>query len=253
MHPTAWVDPGARLGSGVIVGPFAVIEADVIIGHDCRIGAHAVLKQYTQLGADNQVFEHAVLGGLPQDSHFGGDASYLTVGDRNIVREGVTMHRSTRPGGATRVGSDGFFMAYSHVAHDCRVADRVVLANGVLLGGHVEVGERVFLGGGAAVHQFCRIGRLAMIGGLTKVSQDCLPFCTSDGHPARLRGLNTVGLRRAGVDASSLNALKHALRIVNRRQPLDRVLPTLRGAGGLSAELARFIETSERGVARGAR
>src|SRR5205814_6331295 len=161
----------------------------------------------------NVVHEGAVLGGEPQDVSFTGAASRLVIGPGNRIREGVTIHRSSRAEGATTVGSAGFLMAQSHVAHDCRLGDGVMLANNVALAGHVEIGDRAFLSGGVVVHQFCRVGRLAMIGGNSKVVQDCLPFVTTDGVPARARGLNLIVLRRAGVSAESMRTLKEADRI----------------------------------------
>ena len=175
-----------------------------------------MVKRHTTLGALNRVHEGAVLGGEPQDLSFRDQETGLLIGDRNVIREGVTIHRSTQEGGTTVVGSDCFLMAYVHVAHDNRIGDRAILANNVMLAGHVELGERAFLGGGAGVHQFCRVGRLAMVGGDAKVVQDCLPFVITDGHPARARGLNVVGLRRAGVAASQLRALEEAYRLLVR-------------------------------------
>jgi len=254
IHPSALVSPRARLGQGVVVGPFAVVEDDVVIGDGCEIRAHAVIKRFTELGAHNRVHEGAVLGGEPQDVAFKGQDSRLVIGDRNLIREGVTIHRSTKPGGTTVVGSDCFLMAYAHVAHDNRLGDRVIVANNVMLAGHVEVAERAFLGGGVGVHQFCRIGRLSMIGGYAKVVQDCLPFVITDGAPARARGLNVVGLRRAGVPASQLRTLHQAYRLLLRSGlPLERGLEELRGLSDpLADELAAFASGSKRGFAHSA-
>jgi UDP-N-acetylglucosamine acyltransferase len=216
LHPTAIVSPGARLGQDVSIGPFAIVEDGAVIGDGCEIRAHVVVKRHTTLGGRNRVHEGAILGGEPQDLSFPGHETGLVIGDRNVIREGVTIHRSTKAGGATVVGSDCFLMAYVHVAHDNRIGDRVILANNVMLAGHVELGERAFLGGGAGIHQFCRVGRLAMVGGNAKVVQDGLPFVITDGHPARARGLNVVGLRRAGVTAAQLVALREAYRLLVR-------------------------------------
>jgi UDP-N-acetylglucosamine acyltransferase len=243
------------LGAGVLVGPYAVVEDGAQIGPGCELRAHSVVKRHTRLGADNVVHEHAVLGGEPQDLGFDGAVSSLVVGDRNRIREGVTLHRATRPGGATMVGSDCFLMAYVHVAHDCRLGDRVVLANNVALAGHVEIGERAFLSGGVVVHQFCRVGRLAMVGGNTKVVQDCLPFVITDGHPGRARGLNVVGLRRAGVGAAQVRTLRQAYRLLLRSGlAREAALERLAEIGDpLVDELAAFVRASKRGFHRAAR
>jgi UDP-N-acetylglucosamine acyltransferase len=253
VHPTAVVGAGARLGRGVILGPHAVVEDGSSIGDRSEVRAHAVVKRFTTLGADNTLHEGAVLGGEPQDLGFDGAASALVIGDGNRIREGVTIHRASRAGGATTIGSGCFLMAYAHVAHDDRIADHVVLANNVALAGHVEVGERAFLSGGVVVHQFCRIGRLAMIGGNSKVVQDCLPFVITDGVPARARGLNVVGLRRAGLKAADLRALKEAYRILLRSSlPLTAALERLAGVGHpLVDEMAAFVRGSLRGFTHG--
>jgi UDP-N-acetylglucosamine acyltransferase len=251
LHPTAVVAEGARLGSDVRLGPYAVVEEDTAIGDRCEIRAHATVKRYTSLGADNVVHEGAVLGGEPQDVAFTGDRSELRIGAGNRIREGVTIHRGGKSGSATVVGSECFLMAYAHVAHDDAIGDRVILANNVALAGHVTIGERAFLSGGVVVHQFCRIGRLAMIGGNSKVVQDCLPFVTTDGVPARARGLNVVGLRRAGFAASQVRVLQEGFRLLFRsglrlESALDR-LAALQDP--FADELGAFIRASKRGFA----
>ncbi|MGE5124782.1 MAG: acyl-ACP--UDP-N-acetylglucosamine O-acyltransferase, partial [Betaproteobacteria bacterium] len=216
VHPSAIVSPDAHLGQGVVVGPFAVVESGAVVGDGCEIRAHAVVRSGARLGHGNRVHEGAILGGEPQDLSFTGGETGLVVGDRNVIREGVTLHRSAKPGSATAIGSDCFLMAYVHVAHDDRIGDSVIVANNVALAGHVEVGDRAFLSGGVVVHQFCRVGRLAMVGGNSKVVQDCLPFVISDGHPARARGLNVVVLRRAGLTSAQLGTLKEAYLLLLR-------------------------------------
>lgn len=252
VHPAAIVSPEARLGLDVSVGPFAVIEPRAAIGDGCEIRAHAIVKSGTTLGAGNRVHEGAVLGGEPQDLSFRDLDTGLVVGDRNVIREGVTLHRSTRPGAATVIGSDCFLMAYVHVAHDDRIGDRVIMANNVALAGHVEVADRAFLSGGVVIHQFCRVGRLAMVAGNSKVVQDCLPFVITDGHPARARGLNVVGLRRAGVGASQLRTLKEAYRLLLRSGlHRDQALALMAELGDpLVDEMVAFVRGSRRGVAR---
>lgn len=254
LHPTCLVGAGARLGAGVRVGPYAVVEDDTVLGAGCELRAHVVVKRFTRIGPANVIHEGAVLGGEPQDLSFAGGASALEIGARNHIREGVTIHRANKAGGATRIGSDCFLMAYAHVAHDCLLGDRVILANNVALAGHVDVGERAFLSGGVVVHQFCRVGRLAMVGGNTKVTQDCLPFVITDGHPGRARGLNVVGLRRAGVTASQLRTLRQAYRLLLRSAlPLAAALQRLDELGEpLVDELAAFVRASKRGFHRAA-
>ena len=255
IHETAQVDAGARIGQGVRIGPYAVVEADTTIGDGCEIRSHAVVKRYTEMGRENRVHEGAVLGGEPQDLAFDGSPSRLSIGDRNVFREGVTVHRATRPGAATLIGSDCFLMANAHVAHDCVIGDRAILANDALLSGHIQVGERAFVSGCVVVQQFCRIGRLALLGGGSKVPKDCLPFVITDGNPARARGLNLVGLRRAGFGAAQIRPLKEALRLLLRSSlPLEAALERMAALADPNVdELAQFCRTARRGFHRGVR
>lgn len=251
QHTTAIVDDDARLGVGVVVGPYAVLEGGTVVGDGTEIRAHAIVKRHTTLGSGNVVHEGAVLGGEPQDLGFEPGPSRLVIGDRNRIREGVTIHRGSR-GSATVVGSGCFIMAYAHIAHDDLIGDEVILANNVALAGHVEIEERAFLSGGVVVHQFCRIGRLAMIGGNSKIVQDCLPYVITDGVPAAARGLNVVGLRRAGVTASQVRLLKEAYRILLRSSlPLETALGRLTAIEEPFAdELVAFVRRSRRGFHR---
>jgi UDP-N-acetylglucosamine acyltransferase len=251
IHPTAVIDPGARIGAGVQIGAFAVLEADVVIGDGCRIAAHAVIKRHTRMGARNQVAEHAVIGGDPQDLKFDpGTLSYTEIGDDNVLREGVTVHRGSRPDSATRIGNGCFLMAFCHVAHDCAVGNGVVIANGALFAGEVSVGERAFVSGAVTVHQFCRIGRNAMIAASTRISQDALPFCITDGNPGRARGLNLVGLRRSGFAAADIAALKDAYRMLHRHVPLASAIERMKASASAPVrELAAFLESGKRGFA----
>ncbi|MBD3893430.1 acyl-ACP--UDP-N-acetylglucosamine O-acyltransferase [Hydrogenophaga sp.] len=250
IHHTALIDDSARIGQGVSVGPYAVIEAQTEIGDGCQIASHAVVKRYTRLGRNNHLAEHVVLGGEPQDFKFQPCESWVEIGDDNRLREGVTVHRSNHAGGVTRVGSGCFLMAYSHVAHDCTLADRVVLANGALLGGHVEIGERAFISGAVTLHQFCRVGPLALVAASARVSQDCLPFAITDGNPGRARALNVVGLRRAGWAASEMAALKRAFQALRSLRELASILDELQAQNSPAVQqLAAFIRTSRRGFA----
>jgi UDP-N-acetylglucosamine acyltransferase len=255
IHPTALVEKGARLGEGVELGAYVIVERDTEIGERTRLLTSAVIRRFTRLGPDNTVHEGAVLGGEPQDLSFRDCESSLRIGAGNRIREGVTIHRGTSPGSSTEVGSECFLMAYSHVAHDCRLGDGVILANNVALAGHVRIDDRAFLSGGVVVHQFCRVGRLAMIGGNAKIVKDCLPFVVTDGVPGRARGLNLVGLRRAGIPASDIRTLKEAYRMLLRsRLPLEAALETISRLGHpLADELVSFARTAKRGFSRAPR
>jgi UDP-N-acetylglucosamine acyltransferase len=255
VHETAVVGARAELAEGVRVGPYAVVEDGATIGAGCEIGAHAVVKRFTTLGARNRVFEHAVLGGEPQDVSFRGGETRLLIGDDNLFREHVTVHRSTRAGEPTRIGSRNFLMVGVHVAHDCRIGDDNIFANGAALAGHIRVEDHAFLSNDVGCHQFVRIGRHAMVGGKSKIVQDVLPFFTTDGNPPRARGLNTVGLRRAGFTAESRRALRLAYRMLLReRLPLADALAALEASADEHVRhLASFIRGSRRGFTRAAR
>ena len=256
IHPTAVVSPRAEIAAGVRVGPYAVVEDDVEIGAGCEIGAHAVVKRFTTLGARNRVYEHAVLGGEPQDVKFHGEPSRLVVGDDNLIREHTTLHRASGEGEETRVGSRNFLMIGVHVAHNCDIGDDNVFANGAALAGHIVVEDHAFLSNDAGCHQFVRIGRYAMVGGKSKIVQDVLPFYTTDGNPARVRGLNTVGLRRAGIAVEERRALRLAYSLLFRSGggTLEERLARL---GEIESEhvrhLADFIRASRRGFTRAGR
>jgi UDP-N-acetylglucosamine acyltransferase len=249
IHPTAVITPGAKLGAGVSVGPYAVIEADTEIGEGSDIRANVVIKRFTTLGPANTVHEGAVLGGEPQDLGFVDCRSFLRIGANNRIREGVTMHRGTRPQSETTVGSNCFIMANAHVAHNCTLGDDVIIANNVALAGYVDIEDRVFISGGVVVHQFCRIGRLAMIGGNSKIVQDCLPFVITDGVPGRAHGLNVVGLRRAGFKSGDLANLKEAYRLLLRSGlALEEAIASLENMNDpIVSHLIDFVRKSTRG------
>lgn len=249
IHPTAIIAPSAKIGSDVEIGPYAVIENDTEIGDRCEIRSHAVIKRFTTLGPSNIVYEGAVLGGEPQDLSFVECTSQLRVGANNRIREGVTIHRGSQPGSETVVGSSCFLMANSHIAHNCRLGDRVIIANNVALAGYVDIEDQVFISAGAGAHQFTRIGRLAMIGGHAKIVQDCLPFVITDGAPGRARGLNIVGLRRAGSRTDEIGILKEAYRLLLRSGlPLEEALSGLERIGDPHvAHLIQFVRNSKRG------
>ena len=218
IHETAIVDPLAKLGSEVNVGPYSIVEKDVEVGDGCLLEAHSILKKGTRLGSECRVGNFAVLGGDPQYLAFDPEiSSSVVVGRGTRIGEGVTVHRSINQGGETIVGEQVFLMGYSHVAHDCLVGDHVSVANGCLLAGHVELGDHAFLGGGAAFHQFVRVGEGAMVGGMAEVSADVPPFLLVTGRNIA-SGLNLVGLKRRGFSAEEIGDLKACFRSVYGRE-----------------------------------
>jgi len=255
IHPSALISPKARLAGNVRVGPYAVIEDEVEIGADCEIGAHAVIKKFTLLGERNRIFEHAVLGGEPQDVKFNGEESHLIIGHDNLIREFCTFHRACGPGEVTRVGSRNFFMVGVHVAHNCIIGDDNIFANEVALAGHILIENHVFLSNNVGAHQFVRMGRHAMVGGKSKIVQDVLPFFITDGNPPRVRGLNAVGLRRAGFPVETMSALKQAHRYLFRSKlPLNDALQQLEKLQDAQVDhLITFIRGSKRGFTRAGR
>lgn len=215
IHATAIVAPGARLGDDVEVGPFCIIGEHAVIGTRTRLANNVVIEGHTEIGEDCVIHAFAVLGGAPQHLAYRGEPTRLVVGDRNVIREYVTMHIGTPGGrGITTVGDDGFFMAQAHVAHDCIVRNKVVLAHAATLGGHVVVDDFAIVGGLAAVHQYSRIGRHVNIGGLAAVTKDVIPFGSVWGNHAHLEGLNLVGLKRRGFSREVINDLRAAYRLL---------------------------------------
>ncbi len=255
VHPTAIVHPKATLAAGVTVGPYAVIEERVTVGARTAIGAHCVLEGRTAIGADCEIFTGAVIGSIPQDLKYRGEQSELVIGDRNKIREYVTINSGTTGGGGkTVIGSDCLLMAYAHVAHDCRIGSHVILANSAALAGHILVEDRAVIGGLVGIHQFVRVGTLAIIGGCSRVSQDIPPFSTCVGYPAAVIGLNTEGLRRAGVSQDVRRRLHHAFRVLfNSKLSMSHALKELEAGEDSCPELAHlvaFIRESKRGVTR---
>lgn len=218
IHPLAIVDPSARLAEDVEVGPWTLIGPDVEIGAGTRIESHVVIKGPTRIGANNHIFQFATVGEECQDKKYAGEPTRLVVGDNNIIREGVTIHRGTiQDEGITRVGSHNLLMAYVHVAHDCVVGDHVVIANNAALAGHVHVGDHTILGGFTAVHQFCKIGAHIMCGAGTVVLQDIPSYTLATGNPAKPHGINSEGLKRRGFSAESIRLIKQAYKIIYRQ------------------------------------
>ncbi|MEM8955238.1 MAG: acyl-ACP--UDP-N-acetylglucosamine O-acyltransferase [Verrucomicrobiota bacterium] len=253
IHPTAVVDSSAELGEGVEIGPYCVVQAGVKMGDGCWLQNHVTIAGPSKIGRWNKFFAYGSIGQQTQDLKYGGEPTYLEVGDGNVFREFVTVNRGTGADTKTVIGNGGNFLAYSHVAHDCVVGDRVILSNNGTLAGHVVLEEGAILGGLTAIHQFCRMGKMAITGGCSKIVQDIPPFMIADGNPAEVRGVNTVGLQRAGAPESVARQLKEAFKIVYRRnlnvaQAVD-ALKAMDGSEEL-AHLIRFIEGSERGIIR---
>ena len=234
------------------IHPTAIIEDNVEIGPDCEIGAYAVVKRFTRIGARNRIYEHAVVGGEPQDLKFRGERSYLEIGDDNVIREFCTLHRASGEDQTTRLGSRNFLMIGTHVAHNCVIGDDNIFANEVALAGHIVVENHVFLSNNVGAHQFVRFGRHAMVGGKSKIVQDVLPFFTTDGNPPRVRGLNSIGLRRSGFSDGARRALKDAYRILLRSSiPMEEALKQLEQFDDMNvAHLLGFIRESKRGFIR---
>ena len=215
IHPTAIIDPKAKLGTDVSIGPFCTVGPDVTLGDRVRLVSHVVIDGHTQIGAETLVHPMAYLGGAPQHLAHKGEPTELIVGERNVIRENVTMHTGTvGGGGVTKVGSDSLYMVGAHVAHDCIVGNNVTFANSATLGGHVQVGDFVFMGGLSAVHQFTRIGRYAFVGGGGVVTKDIIPYGSVWGNHAHLEGLNLVGLKRRGFSREAINNLRAAYRLM---------------------------------------
>jgi UDP-N-acetylglucosamine acyltransferase len=255
VHSTAVVSAGAKLGDGVRIDPYAVIGEEVELGRGTSVGAHAQLAGPAVFGENNRIFPHAVLGFEPQDLKYHGERTRLVVGSRNVFREFSTVHRGTMTGnGETTVGDDNYFMAYAHVAHDCRVGSGTVFANCASLAGHVEVGDRAILNAFAAVHQFVRVGRCAFVGAFAQCRQDVLPFCKTDGVDAKTYGINTIGLRRLDFPDETIEALQKAYRLLvksklNTTQAIARIESEV-GDDPAVDELVRFIRESKRGFHR---
>ena len=256
IHPTAVVSSKAELGRDVKVGPHAVINDEAIIGDGSEIGAGSFIDKYTKIGRGCRIFPMASLGTDPQDIKYKGEKTELVLGDRVLVREFATLNRGTVGGGGiTTVGDDCMLMAYTHVAHDCHVGNRVILANNLAMAGHVTIQDDAYIGGMVAIHQFSRIGAHSYIGGFSRIPKDVPPYMLGEGAPEfTLHGPNVIGLRRKGFSNESIRALKEAFRIIFRNhRPLEEVLQEAEEEYGQTPEvryLIEFIRTSQRGVFR---
>ncbi len=255
IHSTAIVHPSARIGEGVEIGPYAIIGEHVSLGAGTWVGPHAVIEGWTEIGRENKIFQFASVGATPQDLKFHGEKSFLRLGDRNIIREFATIHRGTEGGGGeTVIGDDCLLMAYTHVAHDCRVGNRVILGNAATLAGHVSLDDYAILSALCAIHQFVRIGAHAMIGGGSMVTQDIPPYVMAQGDRARPMGINQVGLKRRGFSEEIIRDIKQSYKLVFRSGlRIEEAIEKIEDQFAASSEVrvfTDFIRTSQRGLAR---
>jgi UDP-N-acetylglucosamine acyltransferase len=254
IHSTAIVDPQAEIGAGCVIGPYCMVGPHVVLGPDSWLQHHVTLAGPLTAGARNKFYAYCSIGQQTQDLKYQGEPTYLEIGDENTFREFVTVNRSTTADGKTRIGHRGNYLAYSHIGHDCSVGDEVVFSNNGTLAGHVQVGDHAIMGGLTAVHQFCRLGPYAITGGCSKIVQDVPPFMIADGNPAKVRGINVVGLERSGFPAETIKAIKEAFRLIyrskyNTRQAIEAIQQELPMSAEIS-QIVEFIQKSERGIIR---
>jgi UDP-N-acetylglucosamine acyltransferase len=254
IHPTAVIHSWARIGDGVKIGPYSVIGENVEIGDGCEVGAHVVIEGATKIGKNNRFFHGAIIGSPPQDLKYQGEATSITIGDENDIREFVTINLATGEGGNTSIGSRCMLMAYVHVAHNCAIGNEVILANAVNLAGHVLIDDFVTVGGLTPVHQFVRIGKYAFIGGGSRIERDIPPYMKVAGSPPQVYGLNSIGLERRGFSAESRAHIKRIYKLLYRSDMnVSQVLETLDGDdwdSAEAAEMAEFLRHCERGVTK---
>lgn len=253
IHTSAIVHPKAKLAEGVSVGPYTIIGENASIGRNSTLCAHVVIDGWTTIGANCKIFTGAVIGSISQDLKYKGERTELIIGDNNIIREYVTINLGTAESGKTVIGNDNLIMAYAHIAHDCRVGSDIVIANNGTLAGHVIIEDKAILGGLAAVHQFVRVGTLAILGGCSKAVKDIPPYSTCDGHPARVFGINAVGLARQGMSEDVKKNLKAAFKIlfhsnISIPHALERIAKEIPASPEVS-HLIDFVRSSERGIA----
>lgn len=255
IHPTAIVDPGARIGANVEIGPYAIIGGDVEIGDNTRIGPHTVIHGHTKIGRDNRIFQFCSLGEVPQDKKYAGEPTRLEIGDRNTIREFCTFNLGTvQDVGVTRLGDDNWIMAYVHIAHDCQVGNKTTFANSTQLAGHVIVDDWAILGGFTGVHQFCRIGAHVMTAVNTVILQDVPPYLMAAGNTAQPYGINVEGLKRRGFTAESITSLKRAYRTLYKsglllEEAKTKLIEDAKTQPDLQL-LVDFLEVSKRGIIR---
>jgi UDP-N-acetylglucosamine acyltransferase len=252
VHQTAIIHPKAKIGPQCEIGPYCVIGEHVTLGDGCKLHSHIVIDGHTKLGKENDIFPFASIGLKSQDLKWKGGLTRLEIGDRNVIREGVTIHSATDDGHATVIGNDNLLLTYIHIAHDCVLGDHIIMSSYAGLAGHVVVEDHAILGGYTAVHQFCRIGRFSMTGGCSRIPQDTTPFMIIEGNPAETRTINKIGLERHGVSSEAQAALRQAYKILFREElsvpnaltKIEKELPSLPEI----QHLLQFIRTSERGI-----
>jgi UDP-N-acetylglucosamine acyltransferase len=259
IHPTAIVEKGAQLDSSVTVGPYTVIGPHVKIAGGTAVGPHCVIEGHTTIGRDNRIFQFGSIGAANQDKKYKGEPTELVIGDRNTIREFVTLHVGTvQDKAVTRIGDDNWIMAYSHIAHDCVVGNNVTMANNTTLAGHIEIGDWVTVGGLVGIHQFVKVGAHAMLGFMSAVSQDVPPFMLVDGNPLKVAGVNVVGLNRRGFTKERVTAIRQMHKLLYRegrtladaRTAIDALAQQVPAAAADVALMSGFLAKAERGIAR---
>jgi UDP-N-acetylglucosamine acyltransferase len=251
IHKTAIIEGNVVLGNNIKIGPYSYISGDIKIGNDCEIGHCVQIEGNVRIGKSNRIFHSAYIGAPPQDVSYAGGKSFVEIGDNNILREFVQIHRATEPDSVTRLGSNCFLMGGVHMAHNTRVGDYVTMANGAMLGGYVEIDDYTFVSGLCAFHQFVKVGKYAMIGGLSRINKDCLPFMIIEGNPPRVAGVNTVGLKRREFSPERRKSIKDAYRILIRSgKNVSQALEELAGFKDDKdiSEIINFIKSSDRGI-----
>ncbi|HZH34352.1 MAG TPA: acyl-ACP--UDP-N-acetylglucosamine O-acyltransferase [Pyrinomonadaceae bacterium] len=255
VHQSAIIDPKAEIGKNCFVGAYCIVGGEVRLGNGVRLESHVVIDGRTEIGAETKVFPFVSIGLAPQDLKYAGEPTAVKIGERNQIREFVTIHRGTEGGGGlTQIGDDNLLMAQAHVAHDCRIGNNVIMANAATLAGHVTIEDRANIGAYSGVHQFCRVGREAFIGGYSVIVKDALPFAISQGNHAKCYGLNSVGMKRRGYSKETIEKLKHAYHLLlsaklNTTQALERIREDIVNCPEVEL-LVNFIETSKRGVVK---
>jgi len=255
VHETAIIYPGAKINRNVEIGPYSIIGENVEIGEGSKIGPHVVIDGWSSIGKNNQIFHGASVGMIPQDLKFEGEKSFVNIGDNNIIRENVTIHRGTEEGGSeTRIGNNNLIMAYCHVAHDCQLGNNIIMSNAVNLAGHVYIEDNAVIAGLTGVHQFVRVGKMAMIGAHSKVVKDVPPYILVDGRPATVNGINVVGLRRNGIKPDLRREIKRAYKFLYRSnlnitEAIEKMDQELNASKEIEHFL-RFLRNVQRGICR---
>ena len=252
IHQSALISQKSKIGKNVSIGPYCIIEDDVIIGDNTKIDSYTIIKQYSTIGKNTHIFAHSVIGEIPQDKKYSGEKTELIIGNNTIIREFCTLNRGTKESGVTKIGNDCLLMAYVHIGHDCIINNHIILANGVQLGGHVIIDDYAIVGGLTPIHQFCKIGAHSLVGGGLRVVQDIPPFIIANSQPLKFSGINVLGLRRRKFSASQRTNIKKAYKIIynsnhNTSQALEKIKNELKVKNEIST-IINFIENSSRGL-----